>query len=149
MKVGVVRLHGYEVTLFFEESRLYFDTGRDCDERSIAFLLVLVMAMMWTAAALGDGLTYRNSVCQREQHVALNVQNASGEPAIRISIVNAFLAEEVDLIVAHDHVKIQRAFAPLLKSVHAPAASNQCTIHTPAGDPQRIHRCIDDTDMLH
>lgn len=93
---------------------------------------VLVVLMMLTAAASAETAIYRIGVCQLEQHAALSdatrgfmdaitqtlgdqcevsVQNASGDPATCISIVNAFLAEDVDLILANSTQALQAASA--------------------------------------
>lgn len=100
-------------------------------KRCFAFLLVMLL-MVQAAPALGEEETYRIGVCQLEQHAALeeatlgftdaiaqqlgdrvtlNVQNASGDTATCISIVNAFLAEDVDLILANSTQALQAASA--------------------------------------
>ena len=97
--------------------------------RWFAFLLALLLL---TGTAAAQEPLYRIGVCQLEQHaaleeatqgftdaikdklgdqVALNVQNASGDTATCISIVNAFLAEEVDLILANSTQALQAASA--------------------------------------
>lgn len=96
-----------------------------------------LMAAMMTLLALNGACAeqsegYVIGVCQLEQHAALeeatrgftdavaqqlgdqvrvNVQNASGDSATCISIVNAFLAEEVDLILANSTQALQAASA--------------------------------------
>jgi len=102
-------------------------------KRRFAFLLAAVMALLTlTGAAAQQPAGYKIGVCQLEHHpaleeatqgfvdavtaqlggqVALNVQNASGDSATCISIVNTFLAEEVDLIVANSTQALQAASA--------------------------------------
>lgn len=92
----------------------------------------LAIWMLLTAAASAETASFRIGVCQLEQHAALAdatrgfmdaiaqnlgdqcevaVQNASGDPATCISIVNAFLAEDVDLILANSTPALQAAYA--------------------------------------
>ena len=102
-------------------------------KRRFAFLLAAVMAMLaLSCPALAGNAAYRIGVCQLVQHaaleeatqgftdavkeqlgdqVSLNVQNASGDIATCISIVNAFLAEDVDLILANSTQALQAASA--------------------------------------
>lgn len=102
-------------------------------KRSFAFLMAAaLMLTALTIPALGEGATYQIGICQLEQHAALeeatkgftdavtqqlgdqvtfNVQNASGDSATCISIVNAFLAEDVDLILANSTQALQAASA--------------------------------------
>lgn len=101
--------------------------------RRFSFLLAAVMALlMLTGAAAEQPALYKIGICQLEQHAALeeatqgfidavqsqlgqqvemNVQNASGDSATCISIVNAFLAEDVDLILANSTQALQAASA--------------------------------------
>lgn len=95
-------------------------------------LTVLLLLMMLSPAASAEGTLYHIGVCQLEQHAALkdatlgfmdaiaqnlgeqcevSVQNASGDPASCISIVNAFLSEDVDLILANSTQALQAASA--------------------------------------
>ena len=101
-------------------------------KRRFAFLLAMLMAMTGLAGAAHAETVYRIGVCQLVQHealeqatqgfadavtqqlgngVLLNVQNASGDTATCISIVNAFLAENVDLILANSTQALQAASA--------------------------------------
>ena len=96
----------------------------------LAITVLLLVAEL--AAASAETARYRIGVCQLVQHAALEeatrgfmdaveqglgdqcevtVHNASGELADCISIVNAFLAEDVDLILANATQALQAACA--------------------------------------
>lgn len=93
---------------------------------------VIALLMLFAAAGAEEKAAYRIGVCQLQQHAALedatrgfldaveellgetcdiNVQNASGDQATCISIINAFLAEDVDLIIANSTQALQAASA--------------------------------------
>jgi len=96
----------------------------------IAVMMALLLCM--TAAFPAAAETYSIGICQLVQHAALddatqgfkdeltermgtsvffNEQNASGDTATCIAIINAFLAEEVDLILANATPSLQAAQA--------------------------------------
>ena len=97
-------------------------------KRCFALLAVLLMGVVASA----EQKVYTIGVCQLEQHAALedatrgftdavvqqlgdaavlNIQHASGDSATCITIVNAFLAEDVDLILANSTQALQAASA--------------------------------------
>jgi len=98
-----------------------------------AWLIVMLLVLSMVAVdASAEPQSFRIGVCQLVQHAALedatqgfidavtqqlgeqcdiSVQNASGDPASCISIVNTFLAEEVDLILANSTQALQAASA--------------------------------------
>lgn len=102
-------------------------------KRRFAFLLATVMILLaFACPAMCEADSYRIGICQLVQHAALeeatqgftdavtqqlgqqvtlNVQNASGDTATCISIVNAFLSEDVDLILANSTQALQAASA--------------------------------------
>lgn len=101
-------------------------------KRGWIFLITVLLALTQIAQATAEAPQYRIGVCQLVQHAALEdatrgfmdavsltlgdqcevtVQNASGDPASCISIVNAFLAEDVDLILANSTQALQAASA--------------------------------------
>ena len=92
--------------------------------------LILAVMLCLSTAAMAEG--YKIGVCQLVQHEALDaatqgfvdalkaklgeeveidVQNASGDSATCITIVNNFIAEEVDLIMANATPALQAAMA--------------------------------------
>ena len=98
-------------------------------KKIIALVLVLMMALAVPAMAEES---YNIGICQLVQHVALddatrgfkdaltellgdkvsfNEQNASGDSATCITIVNSFISEEVDLILANATSSLQAAQA--------------------------------------
>ena len=102
-------------------------------KKAAAWLMtaVLLLAML-TSGASAEEPSYRIGICQLQQHAALedatqgfidavtqqmdgqcqiSVRNASGDPGTCISIVNAFLAEDVDLILANSTQALQAASA--------------------------------------
>lgn len=100
-------------------------------KRWLSFLLAL-LALFASCPTLADAPQYRIGICQLVQHEALDAatqgfrdavkeqlgdqalileKNASGDFATCVSIVNAFLAEEVDLILANSTQALQAAFA--------------------------------------
>ena len=95
-----------------------------------ALLTALLLVLSFTAAA--EEAQYTIGVCQLVQHDALdkatqgfmdslterlgdqvrfNVQNASGDSATCITIANAFIAEDVDLILANSTQALQAVYA--------------------------------------
>ena len=101
-------------------------------KRRFACLLAAVMALLMLNGAAEETAVYQIGICQLEQHTALeeatkgftdavkaqlgdqaevSIQNASGDSATCISIVNAFLAEDVDLILANSTQALQAASA--------------------------------------
>lgn len=102
-------------------------------KRRLVLLLTLVFALaLPQAPAFAEENTYTIGICQVGGHqaleeatrgftdavetllgdgVSLNVQSASGDSATCISIINAFLAEDVDLIVANATQALQAASA--------------------------------------
>ena len=102
-------------------------------KRWVTLLMAAALAVLvWTGAAADENAGYKIGVCQLEQHAALeeatrgfadavtqqlgdtvtlDVQHASGDTATCISIINAFLAEEVDLILANSTQALQTASA--------------------------------------
>jgi len=102
--------------------------------RTGRMLLACIAAcvMLFTAAGAQEKAEWKIGVCQLQQHAALedatrgfmdavdeilgercivSVQHASGDQASCISIVNAFLAEDVDLIIANSTQALQSASA--------------------------------------
>ena len=92
--------------------------------------LAAAMALGFPGAAMADG--YNIGICQLVQHAALdeatqgfvdavreklgdeveiNLQNASGDTATCIAIINSLLAEDVDLILANSTPALQAAYA--------------------------------------
>lgn len=99
-------------------------------KRCISFLLAMVLLFTAATVALGEAPVYKIGICQLEQHAALkdatqgftdaitqqlgtqvelNVKNAFGDSANCISIVNALLADDVDLILANSTQALQAA----------------------------------------
>jgi len=99
-------------------------------KKLIALLTALLLVFTFTATA--EEAQYNIGICQLVQHDALdnatrgfmdilteklgdkvrfNVQNASGDSATCISIANAFIAEEVDLILANATQALQAVYA--------------------------------------
>lgn len=94
--------------------------------------LLTAFMLIFTFAASADEAQYTIGICQLVQHDALdkatqgfmdilteklgdkvsfNVQNASGDSATCIAIANAFIAEDVDLILANATQALQSVFA--------------------------------------
>ena len=99
-------------------------------KKLIALLAALMLVFTFMAAA--EEAQYTIGICQLVQHDALdkasqgfmdvlteklgenvrfNLQNASGDSATCISIANAFIAEEVDLILANATQALQAVYA--------------------------------------
>lgn len=92
----------------------------------------LLLASTIISLVLAEDAAYTIGICQLVQHsaldsaaqgfkdglsellgdeVAFNEQNASGDSATCIPIINAFIAEEVDMILANSTPALQAAFA--------------------------------------
>ena len=101
-------------------------------KKLIAILLTALICLTLTCPALAEEEVYKIGVCQLVEHVALDdatqgfkdaltellgdkvdidVQKASGDSAICITIVNGFIAEDVDLILANATPALQAAQA--------------------------------------
>ena len=101
-------------------------------KKRLAVLLAALMALLALCGAGAEEAVYRIGICQLEQHAALqeatkgftdavteklggqavlNVQKAAGDSATCIAIINAFLAEDVDLILANSTQALQAASA--------------------------------------
>ncbi|MBQ8506270.1 MAG: ABC transporter substrate-binding protein [Clostridia bacterium] len=99
-------------------------------KKILAIMIALVLALSF--AAVAEEKTYNIGICQLVQHVALddatqgfkdalteklgdkvtfNEQNASGDSATCITIVNGFISENVDLIMANATPALQAAQA--------------------------------------
>ena len=95
-------------------------------------LAVMVALMMILGCAMAESAEYNVGICQLVQHVALddatqgfmdalteklgdkvsfNLQNASGDSATCITIVNSLISEDVDLILANATPALQAAQA--------------------------------------
>lgn len=93
---------------------------------------ILAMMLLVTTAALAEETVYNVGICQLVQHPALdeatrgfkeslseklgenvvfNEQNASGDSATCITIINSFISEDVDLILANATAALQAAQA--------------------------------------
>ena len=93
---------------------------------------ILAMMLLVTAAAFAEETVYNVGICQLVQHPALdeatrgfkeslseklgenvvfNEQNASGDSATCITIINSFISEDVDLILANATAALQAAQA--------------------------------------
>ncbi|MBP3411280.1 MAG: ABC transporter substrate-binding protein [Clostridia bacterium] len=96
------------------------------------FAMLVAALMVFSFAAVAEEAQYSIGICQLVQHDALdsatqgfmdilteklgdkvsfNVQNASGDSATCITIANAFIAEEVDLILANSTQALQAVYA--------------------------------------
>ena len=96
------------------------------------FALLTALLMVLSFAAAAENAQYNIGICQLVQHDALdkasqgfmdvlteklgsnvhfNVQNASGDSATCITIANAFIAEDVDLILANSTQALQAVYA--------------------------------------
>ncbi|MBQ3079054.1 MAG: ABC transporter substrate-binding protein [Clostridia bacterium] len=102
-------------------------------KKLLAILTVMVLCLsMMIAPAMAEEKVYKIGICQLVQHPALdaatlgftetlkallgdqveiNEQNASGEISNCITIVNALVADDVDLIMANATPAVQAAFA--------------------------------------
>ncbi|MBQ9952589.1 MAG: ABC transporter substrate-binding protein [Clostridia bacterium] len=101
-------------------------------KKLIAILMTALICLTITVPAVAEETTYNIGVCQLVEHVALDaatqgfkdtltdllgdkvsidVQKASGDSAICITIINGYIAEEVDLIMANATPALQAAQA--------------------------------------
>ena len=101
-------------------------------KKILAVLCALCLVFSLSAAAFADGETYTVGICQLVQHSALdaatqgfkdalseklgdavifNEQNASGDSATCVTIVNQFVSDEVNLIMANATPALQAAQA--------------------------------------
>jgi len=99
-------------------------------KKLFTLLIALLLVLSFTAAA--EEIRYSIGICQLVQHEALdsatqgfmdvlteklgdkvhfNLQNASGDSATCITIANAFIAEDVDLILANATQALQAVYA--------------------------------------
>lgn len=99
-------------------------------QKTIALILVLMIVLL--PAAMAEAAVYQVGICQLAQHEALdaatlgfmaslreklgdtvsfNLQNASGDLSTCVSIVNGFIADDVDLILANSTQALQAAYA--------------------------------------
>lgn len=93
---------------------------------------IIALTLAFAASAMAEDASYTIGICQLVQHDALDQstqgfkdtlstllgdqltfieQNASGDAATCISIVNSFIAEDVDLILANSTQALQAAWA--------------------------------------
>ena len=100
-------------------------------KRTVAMILALALTLCFSAAALADNV-YRIGVCQLVQHdaldaatrgfqdalteklgdsVSIDVQNASGDYNTCSTIMNSFVSDAVDLIMANTTPALQAAVA--------------------------------------
>jgi len=101
-------------------------------KKMIAVLIAALICLSMSIPAVAEETTYNVGICQLVQHVALddatqgfkdalterlgdkvtfNEQNASGDSAVCVTIINSFIAEEVDLILANATPALQAAQA--------------------------------------
>lgn len=99
-------------------------------KKLLAILIASLLCLSAMAPALAESAAYNVGICQLVQHVALddatlgfkaalteklgdrvafNEQNASGDSATCITIINGFIAEDVDLIMANATPALQAA----------------------------------------
>ncbi len=101
-------------------------------KKTLIILTAAMLALCLCGAAAAEGTAYRIGICQLVQHVALDaatqgfqdalseklgsavtfdVQNASGDSNTCSTIVNGFVSDSVDLIMANATPALQAAFA--------------------------------------
>lgn len=101
-------------------------------KKFFALLTAILLCLTAMVPALAEDTTYHIGICQLVQHDALDAatqgfkdalteklgdqvtfdeQNASGDSAVCITIINSFIAEEVDLIMANATAALQAAQA--------------------------------------
>lgn len=101
-------------------------------KKTLMILTAAVLALCLCGAAAAEGTVYRIGICQLVQHVALDaatqgfqdalaeklgdavtfdVQNASGDSNTCSTIVNGFVSDNVNLIMANATPALQAAFA--------------------------------------
>ena len=101
-------------------------------KKALSVLVAFILALCMSGAALAEGTTYQVGICQLVQHVALDaatqgfqdalteklgdavifdVQNASGDSNTCSTIMNTFVSNNVDLIMANATPALQAAVA--------------------------------------
>lgn len=101
-------------------------------KKALSVLVAFILALCMSGAALAEGTTYQIGICQLVQHVALDaatqgfqdalteklgdavifdVQNASGDSNTCSTIMNTFVSNNVDLIMANATPALQAAVA--------------------------------------
>lgn len=101
-------------------------------KKALSVLVAVILALCMSGAALAEGTTYQVGICQLVQHVALDaatqgfqdalteklgdavifdVQNASGDSNTCSTIMNTFVSNNVDLIMANATPALQAAVA--------------------------------------
>ena len=101
-------------------------------KKTLSVLVAVILALCMSGAALAEGTTYQIGICQLVQHVALDaatqgfqdalteklgdavifdVQNASGDSNTCSTIMNTFVSNNVDLIMANATPALQAAVA--------------------------------------
>ena len=101
-------------------------------KKAMSVLAAVVLVLCMSGAALAEGTTYQIGICQLVQHVALDaatqgfqdalkdklgdavvfdVQNASGDSNTCSTIMNTFVSNNVDLIMANATPALQAAVA--------------------------------------
>ena len=101
-------------------------------KKALSVLTAFVLVLCLGGAALAEGTTYRVGICQLVQHVALDaatqgfqdalteklgdavvfdLQNASGDSNTCSTIMNTFVSNDVDLIMANATPALQAAVA--------------------------------------
>ena len=99
-------------------------------KKALSVLVAFILALCMSGAALAEGTTYQIGICQLVQHVALDaatqgfqdalteklgdavifdVQNASGDSNTCSTIMNTFVSNNVDLIMANATPALQAA----------------------------------------
>ena len=101
-------------------------------KKALTVLVAVILTLCMSGAALAEGTTYQIGICQLVQHVALDaatqgfqdalteklgdavifdVQNASGDSNTCSTIMNTFVSNNVDLIMANATPALQAAVA--------------------------------------
>ena len=101
-------------------------------KKALSVLVAVILTLCMSGAALAEGTTYQVGICQLVQHVALDaatqgfqdalteklgdavifdVQNASGDSNTCSTIMNTFVSNNVDLIMANATPALQAAVA--------------------------------------
>ena len=101
-------------------------------KKALSVLVAVILTLCMSGAALAEGTTYQIGICQLVQHVALDaatqgfqdalteklgdavifdVQNASGDSNTCSTIMNTFVSNNVDLIMANATPALQAAVA--------------------------------------
>ena len=112
---------------------IHFDQQEETHmKKALSVLVAVILALCMSGAALAEGTTYQIGICQLVQHVALDaatqgfqdalteklgdavifdVQNASGDSNTCSTIMNTFVSNNVDLIMANATPALQAAVA--------------------------------------